>query len=437
MSEMKYYSTRDKKLNVSFREAVMSGLAPDGGLYMPVEFPKVNELILNNLEDYTFQELGVEVIYPFVKNDLAKQKLEEVIYSAFNFPVPLVKLAENEYVLELFHGPTLAFKDFAARFMARTMSFFNQGNDKELNILVATSGDTGSAVANGFYGVEGINVFILYPSGMVSEIQEKQLTTFDKNIKAIAVEGTFDDCQHLVKEAFVDKDLNAKLNLSSANSINVARLLPQSVYYFEAFKQLEDKSKPVNISIPSGNLGNLTAGIFAKKTGLPINKFISATNINSVFTDFINKGKYEPRSAVKTLSNAMDIGAPSNLERLNDIYEIIKEFREDIASFSFDDKPTLKKIEEVKKEYDYLLDPHGAIGFLAMEKYIEEKGWTDSSNILFETAHPVKFAEEIKKHISYDVEIPQRLVNDLTKKKRFTKASNRFSEFKEFLIVNS
>lgn len=434
MKNMKYYSTRNKKLRASFKEAVMNGLAPDGGLYMPVRFPKVNDLILNNLEDFTFQELGVEVIYPFVVDDLSKNKLEEIVYSAFNFPVPLVQLDNNKYVLELFHGPTLAFKDFAARFMARTMSFFNQGSEKELNILVATSGDTGSAVANGFYGVEGINVFILYPSGMVSEIQEKQLTTFDKNITALEIDGTFDDCQWLVKEAFVDKELNEKLNLSSANSINIARLLPQSVYYFEAFKQLEDKSKKVNITIPSGNLGNLTAGVFAKKVGLPINKFISATNSNSVFTEFLETGEYESRPAIQTLSNAMDVGAPSNFERLNDLYENLNGFRADIVSFSFGDKSTLSKIEDVKDKYNYLLDPHGAVGFLAMEKYLEKLKVNNSSNIVFETAHPIKFSEEIKKHFHYNIEIPKRLVSDLMKKKNSIKISKKYDDLKEFLM---
>jgi len=433
--KMKYYSTRNKNLRVSFKEAVMSGLAPDGGLYMPAEFPRVNKLIFENLQKYTFQELGIEVIYPFVKKDLAKQKLEEIVYTAFNFAAPLVELEKGKYVLELFHGPTLAFKDFAARFMARVMSFFNRENNKELNILVATSGDTGSAVASGFYKVEGINIFILYPSGMVSSLQEKHLKSFDKNIRVVEVKGTFDDCQRLVKEAFADKELDKKIKLSSANSINIARLLPQMVYYFEAYKQLKYKSRKTNISVPSGNLGNLTAGIFAKKIGLPINKFISATNSNFIFTEFINTGKYQPRSAVKTLSNAMDVGTPSNFERLKDFYEVIKEFRKNIASFSFDDKSVLRKIEEVKEKYNYLLDPHGAVGFLAIEEFLKNSNSDNSNNIVLETAHPAKFAEEINKYLDYNIYIPDNFISDTNGNNNKINIGSDISDLKQILLM--
>ncbi|MDA3860317.1 MAG: threonine synthase, partial [Melioribacteraceae bacterium] len=404
---MKYYSTNNINYKVSFQEAVTKGLSPDGGLFMPEFIPKLDSNFLQNLDKYSIQEIGFEVAKLFIENEIPKSDLINIIDDAINFDAPLVSLDDNISVLELFHGPTLAFKDFGARFMARTMSYLLRNSDEEINILVATSGDTGSAVASGFYGIEGINVFLLYPSGKVSEIQEKQLTTFDKNITALEIDGTFDDCQKLVKSAFVDDELNLKMKLSSANSINIARLIPQTFYYFNAFKQIKNKSENVIFSIPSGNLGNITAGLFAKKMGLPISKFIAATNSNSIFTEFIAKGEYEPRPSVKTLSNAMDVGSPSNLVRIQALYNEHSLILKDIVSNTHNDSQTINKIKEIHQKYIYKIDPHGAVGLLALEQYVNEKNIEKYSGVVLETAHPAKFKDTVDSALNINVEIPE------------------------------
>ena len=433
---MKYYSTYNKDYVVSFEEAVTKGLSPDGGLFVPEHIPTLDNSFYKNLINLSIQEIGFVVARQFVDDEITDTDLKNIIDDAINFDAPLVMLDENTSILELFHGPTLAFKDFGARFMARTLSHFLQDSDAEVNILVATSGDTGSAVASGFYGVEGINVFLLYPGGKVSQIQEKQLTTFGKNINAIEIEGTFDDCQKLVKSAFVDSELNSQIRLSSANSINIARLIPQSFYYFNAFKQIKDKSKEILFSIPSGNLGNLTAGIIAKKMGLPISKFIAATNSNSIFTDFIKTGEFVPRKSVKTLSNAMDVGNPSNLARIKSIYNEHSEIIKVIASNSHNDTQTIEMMKEIYKKYNYTIDPHGAVGLLALKQYVNLAKVKNYSGVVLETAHPSKFKDTVDKALNTDVAIPEILQNAINKKKKSTKLTNNYKLFKEFLLTS-
>lgn len=412
----------------------MKGLSPDGGLFMPEYIPKLERSFINSLSDYSIQEIGLEVAKQFVCDEIPISDLKNIIDDAINFDAPLVELDENKSILELFHGPTLAFKDFGARFMARIMKYFLRNSTGEVNILVATSGDTGSAVASGFYGVEGINVYLLYPSGKVSDIQEKQLTTFDKNITALEIEGTFDDCQRLVKAAFVDNDINAKMKLSSANSINIARLIPQSFYYFSAYKQIKNKSGEIIFSVPSGNLGNLTAGLMAKRMGLPISKFIGATNSNSIFTEFIESGEYEPRPSVKTLSNAMDVGAPSNLVRIQSLYDGHSIILKDIASNTHSDIQTIEKIKEIYQKYNYTIDPHGAVGLLALEQFIEEEKIENYSGVILETAHPAKFKDTVDNALSNDIEIPELLQKSILKEKKSTQLSNEYSKFKEYML---
>lgn len=432
---MRYYSTRNKSQLSSFKEALLGGLAKDGGLYMPESIPRLSQKYFDEIENYTFQEISFEIAKQFVGDEIPQAKLEELIYDAINFDAPLNYLNDKLAILELFHGPTLAFKDFGARFMARTMEYFVQGNDKELVILVATSGDTGSAVANGFYGIEGIKVYVLYPQGKVSIIQEKQLTTLDKNITALEVKGTFDDCQRLVKSAFVDSELSSKINLSSANSINISRLIPQSFYYFNAYKQVKDKTKKVIISIPSGNLGNLTAGLFAKKMGLPIYKFIGATNSNNVFTEFIETANFTPRESVLTLSNAMDVGNPSNLERINELYSNkIEQIRDVVISSSFDDNATKEGIKHIYEKFNYIIDPHGAVGYLSLYDYIAKNKITNYTGIVAETAHPAKFKDAVEEVIGKNVEIPARLAESINKEKKSILLENSLTHLKEILL---
>lgn len=432
---MKYYSTSDKNHLVDFEQAVMNGLAPDGGLYMPEKLPLLGDIFINSLRDKSFKEIANEVLSYFSGAILTPNKLAEIIDSTFTFPAQLINLNEQTHILELFHGPTLAFKDFGARFMARTMEHFVQQENRELNILVATSGDTGSAVANGFYNVEGINVFILYPSGMVSEIQEKQLTTLDKNVIALEVDGTFDDCQKLVKQAFVDEELKQQLKLSSANSINIARLLPQSIYYFEAYKQLKIKNKKLVFSVPSGNLGNICAGLFASKMGLPVHKFIGATNSNNVFTKFISTGRFEPTLSHSTYSNAMDVGNPSNLDRINNLYQHDLELiRKVIYSNSYSDTETVEAMKVIYKNYNYVIDPHGAVGYLALQDYKRESTEGEYQSVILETAHPAKFKNVVESSLNIEVEIPDRLKVCMNKEKYSVKLSKNYTDLKDYLI---
>lgn len=426
---MRYFSTNGMSAAVGFQEALFRGLAPDGGLYLPESIPAFDHDFLQS--KMTYCELASAIILPFVSEDISSTELIKITESAFTFDVPLISLSTNIHVLELFHGPTLAFKDFAARFMARCMEHLLSDS---ITVLVATSGDTGSAVANSFFGVDGIRVVILYPSGRVSPIQEKQLTTVGGNVTALEIEGSFDDCQRMVKEAFLDKSLNQRHTLSSANSINIARLLPQSVYYVWSWKQFAD-SEPVIFSVPSGNLGNLTGGILAKRMGLPVKRFIAATNANDVFPVYLKSGKFKPQLSKQTLSNAMDVGRPSNLDRILNLYDQnLIAIQKDLKSWSFGDKKIVKAIRNTKEKYSYLMDPHTAVGLLGLEKYRQEQG-TGQTSIVVATAHPGKFADVVEPIIDEKVTIPTHLQEIMAKEKIATIIPNRYSYLKEYLLA--
>ena len=431
---MKFYSTNNKQVQVPFREAVLSGIANDGGLFMPNKIPRLPESFFRNIEKYSFQEIGYEVAKLFI-DDINETYLRTIINNAISFPAPLVELSKNISVLELFHGPTLAFKDFGAKFLANLLTHYLKDEKKETLILVATSGDTGSAVANGFYEKEGIKVALLYPSGKVSKTQEQQLTTLGKNIYAFEIDGVFDDCQRLVKQAFHDSDLTSIFSMTSANSINIARLLPQSFYYFEAYKQIKDKSLPMVVSVPSGNFGNLTAGLFAQQMGLPVHKFVAAVNANDVFFNYLQSGKYEPKPSILTLSNAMDVGDPSNFVRIISLFNNgVDLIRENISSSSYSDAQTLFAIKEVKEKYNYTIDPHGAVGYLALKKYFKHSALENASGIILETAHPAKFLEIVEKVLEEKIVMPERLSACLTKEKKSIRTNKDYASFKEALI---
>lgn len=426
------YSTNNKSKFVSLKEAVLKGLPDDNGLFMPKDIPALSNNFLKNLSSFSFSDISFVVAKALIGEDIPLKELESIISSSISFPAPLVNLEEHIYILELFHGPSLAFKDFGACFMAQLMGYFNKDEDRDLVILVATSGDTGGAVASGFYEIPGIKVVILYPSGKVSHLQELQLTTLGKNITAVEIAGTFDDCQFLVKQSFLDFDLNNSFRLTSANSINIARLIPQSFYYFEGFKQV-DNTLPVVFSVPSGNFGNLTAGLFAKKMGLPIHKFIAATNINDIVPKYLTTGIYEPRPSIQTISNAMDVGNPSNFSRILDFYSSTwNKIKENIEGYSFDDEKTKKCIADVYRQYKYLLDPHAAVGFLSLVKYLEVHNKTNG--IILETAHPSKFINSVQPLVDSKITIPSRLSSLMTKEKISTKLPNSFNLFKSFLF---
>jgi threonine synthase len=425
------YSTKNKSERVTLPEAIFKGLPDDNGLYMPTVIPKLSPHFIEHLELFSFQEIAFEVGKCMLQGSIPDNDLKRLIDNAIDFPAPLVKLDEQTYVLELFHGPSLAFKDFGARFMAQLMTYFNTEKERELVILVATSGDTGGAVAAGFYDTPGIQVVILYPSGKVSNLQEKQLTTLGKNITALEVNGTFDDCQALVKSAFLDSDLQANVRLSSANSINIARLIPQSFYYFEAFKQLST-DKPVVFSIPSGNFGNLTAGLFAQKMGLPIHQFIAATNANDVVPQYLQTGAYIPRPSVSTLSNAMDVGNPSNFARMNDICSTWNIMRDVVVGYAFDDVETENAVRHIAERYDYTIDPHGAVGYLALKKY--QKQHPNTVGVILETAHPAKFLPDMERILGYEIEVPERLAALKDKEKQAISIETDFKGFKKWLL---
>jgi threonine synthase len=432
---MLYYSTNKKSAEVDFKTAVLKGLPMDNGLYMPKQIPKLPPEFINSLADLSFQEISFRVTNAFLSEDLPEDNLRSIIDGAFNFDAPLVELDNNLFTLELFHGPTLAFKDFAARFMAKLMGFYVEKSGKELTILVATSGDTGSAVASGFLNVPGIRVLLLYPSNKVSYIQEQQLTTFGHNIISLEIEGTFDDCQKIVKQAFLDSELGKRFLLTSANSINIARLLPQSFYYFYAYGQARKmNSEPVVISVPSGNLGNLTSGLLAKSMGLPIKKYVLSSNVNDVVPHYLKTGEYLPAASVKTISNAMDVGNPSNLVRVLALYDNnVENLRKDVSGFSFNDLQTINAIQYVYRKYNYLMDPHGAVGYLGLQNYLQQTS-ENVNGIFIETAHPAKFLDSVEEAISTKVEIPENLKSALHKQKNVVKLSNLFSSFKEFLL---
>lgn len=432
---MRLYSTKNTTNFVSLHEAIFKGLPEDNGLYMPEFIPQLSESFIKNLKDYSFQGIGFEICKQLFNGVIPESDLQNIIEKSITFPAPIVKLDDETYILELFHGPSLAFKDFGARFMAQLMSYFNQGNDRELVILVATSGDTGGAVAAGFYKTPGIKVVILYPSGKVSNLQEKQLTTLGENISAIEVDGNFDDCQALVKQAFLDQELTKSIRLSSANSINIARLIPQSFYYFEAYKQLPSDGKPVVFSIPSGNFGNLTAGLFAKKMGLPVDKFIAATNANDVVPSYLNTGTYSPRPSVPTLSNAMDVGSPSNFARMMDLYSSTwNTLKDDITGYSLNDGETEAAMQDIYANFCYIIDPHGAVGYLALTKYKEQNPWI--KGVIMETAHPSKFLPDVERILNQSIDVPERLAVLAEKEKVATRMGAAFEPFKEWLLKN-
>lgn len=433
---MKYYSTNKEAFVVSLQEAVVKGLAPDRGLYMPERIAQLPTCFFDEIGDSSLQDISKTVAEAFFGEDIQKEELDAIVDGTLSFEIPLKKVEEGIYVLELFHGPTFAFKDVGARFMARMLSHFVKERQQEVNVLVATSGDTGSAVANGFLGVEGIRVFVLYPSGKVSDIQEAQFTTLGQNIVALEVDGTFDDCQALVKSAFMDDELNSRIKLTSANSINVARFLPQSFYYFWAYAQLTGQTQFTEtvISVPSGNLGNLTAGLFAKRMGLPIDRFIAANNRNDVFREYLQTGKYRPRASVQTIANAMDVGAPSNFDRILDLYSHShKAITHDISSYRYSDEEIKTAIKNVYRESGYLLDPHGASAYLALK----EGKKPNETGIFLATAHPAKFKETVEACIGIPIEIPNGLAAFMQHKKQSIALPNDFNLFKKKLIDRS
>ena len=430
---MKFYSTKNASEAFSLREAVLKGLPDDNGLFLPEKIPVLPATFFQKLHSKSFVEICLDVATPYLKDDITDEHIQQIVGDAINFDAPLVRLNDKLGVLELFHGPTLAFKDFGARFMARLISWLIKDSQQKITILVATSGDTGSAVASGFYGVEGIDVVILYPSGMVSRLQEQQLTTLGKNITALEVQGTFDDCQRMVKEAFLDPDLKKSRRLTSANSINISRLIPQSFYYFHACAQL-DAGMPVVFSVPSGNFGNLTAGIMASRMGLPVRKFIAATNANSIVPDYLRSGTYQPAASVQTISNAMDVGNPSNFERLLHLYgRSVESMRKEISGYSFTDEETRQRMKTMYRDTGYILDPHGAVGVLGMEKYSKEAG-DDAFGVVLETAHPAKFKEVVEEVLEIKLDLPAALAAADKRKKESVPMKNDFSELKNYLM---
>lgn len=432
---MKFRSTNNLTPKVSFLEAVKNGLAPDGGLYIPAEMPVRKNLFWESLHKLTFADVAFEMARPFLKGEIPDPDLREITKDAFNFPVKMVELNQQEYVLELFHGPTLAFKDFGARFMARLFSKIAQQTDREITILTATSGDTGSAVAHGFYDVPGVKVCLLYPKGKVSPLQERQMTSLGKNITALEIDGVFDDCQDLVKQAFMDEELNQAISLSSANSINIARLLPQSFYYAFALAELQKRGLSVPVfSVPSGNFGNLTGGLFSMKMGMPAHRFLAATNVNDVVPAYLNGDDFTPRSSVQTISNAMDVGNPSNFARIQSIFESNRDqMRKHIKGFSYTDDETRETILQTYKEYDYIACPHTAIGLRAAREYLDETG-ERRPVVTLSTAHPIKFREVIEPVIGKKMDLPERLGNVMEKESHSHPMNAIYTDFKEFLL---
>ena len=431
---MRYRSTGAKAPLTSLRGAVLRGLAPDGGLYMPVEIARHTPEELEEFRRLPFTEVCFRVVRPFATPDVPEEMLWQIVAEAINFPVKLVSLSPALHVLELFHGPTLAFKDFGARFMARVMGYFVRGETRPLTVLVATSGDTGSAVAHGFLGVPGIRVVILYPSKRISEAQEKQFTTLGENITALEVSGTFDDCQRLVKQAFSDAELNHRAFLTSANSINVGRLLPQMFYHVAAYRQLPVASVPLIVSVPSGNFGNLTAGIFAKRIGLPVARFVASTNVNDIVPQYLRTGEFRPRSATPTFSNAMDVGSPNNFPRLLDLCRNRLEYvRREIWGHSATDEETLSAMKAVYERFHYIADPHTAVGILGWEAYRREHA-EPAQGLVLATAHPAKFADIVTRAIGAAPPLPERLAACLQRPKLSQPISNEYGDFKQFLL---
>ena len=431
---MQYYSTNGKAPLATLEEAVVRGLAPDKGLYMPQEIRPLPQEFFDNIENMSFQEMSYQVAHNFFGDDVDAESLREIVFDTLAFETPIVKVEDNIYSLELFHGPTLAFKDVGARFMARLLRYFIKREGKEqVNVLVATSGDTGSAVANGFLGVDGIHVYVLYPKGKVSKIQESQFTTLGKNITAIEVDGVFDDCQTLVKSAFMDEELQGHMNLTSANSINVARFLPQAFYYFNAYAQAKKLGKADNLTIcvPSGNFGNITAGLFAQRMGLPIKHFIAANNANDIFYNYLLSGIYSPKASIQTIANAMDVGDPSNFARILDLYKSSHtEICIHISGATYSDDEIAATMKKCYEQTGYVLDPHGACGYQALKDNLKD----GEIGVFLETAHPAKFKEKVDAILSTDIEIPTRLADFMKGKKQSLEMAADFASFKQFLL---
>lgn len=428
---MKYYSTSNVNHVVSLKEAVLNGLAPDNGLYMPERIPTLPSDYFLSLSEKSLTEIAFDVAHAFFGDDISKEKLTSIVDHTISFDAPLEEVEKNIFALELFHGPTLAFKDFGARFMSQVLGHFAEQQKQDVVILVATSGDTGSAVANGFLKVQGTQVIVLYPSGKVSEIQEKQFATLGNNITALEVSGTFDDCQRLVKQAFSDQELQSNFLITSANSINIARLIPQAFYYFYAWSRLKDKSNVV-FSVPSGNFGNLSAGLIVKKMGLPVQHFIAATNINDVVPEYLRTGNFSPHTSSPTMSNAMDVGNPSNFARMLNLFQNDHTAMSKlITGYSFTDAETRSAMKKVFGESNYILDPHGAVGYLGLKKYLVEN--PDATGVFLETAHPAKFRDVVEKALGQAIEIPTSLEKFLSKEKVTIKTPSDFLGFKKIL----
>jgi threonine synthase len=433
---MKYYSLNKQSPIVNFAEATIKGQAPDKGLYFPESIPQLPKGFIENLKQYSKEEIGVTVMQSYVGDSLQNAELQSIVAETINFNFPLVKINEGIHSLELFHGPTLAFKDVGARFMSRCLGYFNRNNNQKVTVLVATSGDTGGAVANGFLGVEGVEVIILYPSGKVSPVQELQLTTLGQNITALEVQGNFDDCQAIVKQAFMDADINAKLSLTSANSINVARWLPQQLYYFYAHQQWLQTEAPI-VCVPSGNFGNICAGMMAFASGLSVKHFIAACNANDVVTNYLQTEQYEPKQAIATVSNAMDVGNPSNFIRIQQIFN--NEFstlKNKLSSSSVSDDTTKKTITNVYKDYNYTLDPHGAVAYNALENYQSQISNSQFQNTgyILETAHPVKFPDVVEEAIGKKIEVPDEIKYLFNQTKKSILLPSNYNDFKEWLM---
>ena len=425
---MRYYSLNNSSPLSSFKKAVQNGIAPDRGLYFPEKITPISEDFINNINDYSNEEIAYEVIKQFIGDEIPTNILKEIIKKTISFDFPVVNLDDNIGSLELFHGPTMAFKDVGARFMSQCLEYFNQNKNEEITVLVATSGDTGGAVANGFLNAKGVQVVILYPKGKVSEIQEKQLTTLGNNITALEVDGVFDDCQEMVKSAFLDKNISR--NLTSANSINVARWMPQMFYFFFAYKQISKKYKDIIFSVPSGNFGNICAGLLAQKLGLPIKHFIASTNINDTVPKYLINGVYDPKPSKATISNAMDVGNPSNFIRIQELFnKNLSSLKKSFSSYSFSDDETKIMMKRIHDKFNYISEPHGAIGYLGLKKYGLK---TNEFGVFLETAHPVKFLEVVEETLKVDVAIPSQIKQVMSKEKVATSIAN-YQELKIFL----
>ncbi|WP_299117136.1 threonine synthase [uncultured Winogradskyella sp.] len=429
---MKYYSLNRKAPSTTFEDAVVRGLAPDKGLYFPESITPLPDSFFETIEQKSNTEIAFEAIKQFVGNEIPEKELKQIIKETLSFDFPIIAFNNSISTLELFHGPTMAFKDVGARFMARCLGYFNKNSSRNVTVLVATSGDTGGAVASGFLGVKGVDVVILYPSGKVSDIQEKQLTTLGQNITALEVDGVFDDCQDMVKLAFVDDELTSNMQLTSANSINIARWLPQLLYFMFAYKQLKNKHKSIVFSVPSGNFGNICAGIVAQKLGLPIQHFIASNNANNVVTNYLKTKDYNPKASVQTISNAMDVGNPSNFIRIEELYhQNFDALKKNLSSYSFTDSETREALSEIYSTYSYIADPHGAVGYLGALKHLEK---TPNDHVVFlETAHPTKFLDVVEDVIKTKVELPEQIKDVIDKKKESINISN-YKDLKQFLI---